>query len=69
MTDLKLTNKQMDILDDWYKKNYGHVSQTFLSDSASNNLAKKSGLEKSKVNTYIKLRRSYDREGKSLKSL
>ena len=66
MTDLKLTNKQMDILDDWYKKNYGHVSQTFLSDPTSNNLARKSGLEKSKVNTYIRLRRSYDRAGKSL---
>ena len=49
----------MDILDDWYKTNYGHVSQTFLSDSAANNLAKHSGVEKTKVQTYIRLRRSY----------
>ena len=52
---LKLTEKQMDILDDWYKTNYGHVSQTFLSDSAANNLAKHSGVEKTKVQTYIRL--------------
>ena len=64
MTAMKLTEKQRDILDNWYNMNFGHVRQTTLSDSDVIKLAKQSKLEQRNVREYIKLRRSYDKKGK-----